>query len=297
MTIEKTRVLILGGTGTLGRALTKEIIDNHPEAQITILSRDEHKQAAMKREFPQVRFVLGDIRDYASVARHVEGQEIVFHVAALKHVDILEENVAECIKTNVEGTINAADAAAMADVKHFIFSSTDKAVDPINAYGMAKGLAERYLYSLNADPTIKTKFSVYRWGNVIGSNGSAIPLFAKALKEQKEISITDPAMTRFWLPIEWAVRFMLLTFRQAHTDCAMICPNMKAASVFEVVKATAHVVGRTGDVAFKVIGLRPGEKIHEEMISRHDGGMSSELADRYTFEELCELIRPAAVNA
>lgn len=293
---ELSRFLIIGGTGTLGRGLVRGIYEQNAKAEITILSRDEHKQAAMRREFPKAKFVIGDIRDTESIFRHFLNKDVVFHVAALKHVDVIEENVLEGIKTNIIGTVNAADAAEAAEVKHFVFSSTDKAIDPINAYGMTKGLAERHLFALNRQGS-PTKFSVYRWGNVLGSNGSVIPFFAKTLKEDGVAYITDAQMTRFWLPIEWAVRYMLRTFPVANRERAMICPNMKAADVVQIVQAVASVLD-IQKYEFKFIGMRPGEKKHESMESFHDGtNMVSDIYDRYTHQELvdmiCPIVRPA----
>ena len=295
--LRKARVLILGGTGTLGRALTRTLVTEFPSISITILSRDEHKQASMKREFPQCRYVLGDIRDYDQIARHFYNKDVVFHVAALKHVDILENNVNECIKTNVLGTQNAADAAINANVKYFVFSSTDKAVDPINTYGYCKALSEKILFSHNKSSYNPTRFSVYRWGNVVGSQGSVIPIFAKSIKETKTANITDFEMTRFWLPIDWAVRFMLRTFYEAKLDQAMICPNMKSASVLNVIMAIGKILG-VDQVHVATVGLRPGEKIHEVMTSQHSPEfMSSDTADVYTESELIELLQPIVQQA
>ncbi len=296
MDMRKANVLILGGTGTLGRAITRTLIQEYPGIHISILSRDEHKQAQMRREFPKVRYIIGDIRDLDQ--RHFAKQDIVFHVAALKHVDGCEANVEECIKTNVLGTMNAADAAIAAGVRHFIFSSTDKAVDPINTYGYSKALSEKVLFSYNK-LNLGTKFSIYRWGNVLGSQGSVVPIFAETLRKERAAYITHQSMTRYWLPIDWAVRFMLRTFPDAKTDRAMICPNMKAASVLNVVKAVASIVG-VPQYRVAPTGVRPGEKLHEVMESRHSASItvpSSDEAEEYTEEELIELLRPILQGA
>lgn len=295
--IKKSRILILGGTGTLGKALARTLSDEYPGVSITVLSRDEHKQAQMKRELPNIKYVLGDIRDYGSIYRHFYQKDIVFHVAALKHVDVLEENVDECIKTNVTGTQNAAAAAVQANVKYFIFSSTDKAVDPINIYGYSKAISEKILFFHNKAGIGLTKFSVYRWGNVIGSQGSVIPIFAKAIKLTGIATVTDPSMTRFWLPIEWAVRYMLRTFADAHLDRAMICPNMKTANVTEIVTAIGKILGKDG-VSLAIKGIRAGEKIHEAMVTQHSlERASSDNCERYTEHELIEILRPVVIGA
>ncbi len=296
MDMRKSNVLILGGTGTLGRALVRTLSHEYPGINISVLSRDEHKQAHMRREFPKVRFIIGDIRDLDQ--RHFVKQDIVFHVAALKHVDGCEANVGECIKTNVLGTMNAADAAIAAGVRHFIFSSTDKAVDPINTYGYSKALSEKVLISYNK-LNLGTKFSIYRWGNVLGSQGSVIPIFAETLRKERAAYITHQSMTRYWLPIDWAVRFMLRTFPDARTDRAMICPNMKSASVLNIVKAVASIVG-VPQYRVAPTGVRPGEKIHEVMESQHAPTVtvpSSDAADEYTEEELIEMLKPILQGA
>ena len=289
--MNEAKILILGGTGTLGQALTKSLLTEFPKAKIAIFSRDEHKQAAMKKLYPQAEYILGDIRNGAVTFRAMASRDIVFHVAALKHVDILEENPLESIETNVDATANVADLATMALVKHFIFSSTDKAVDPINVYGYSKALAEKVLYDLNRKQSF-TKFSVYRWGNVIGSQGSVVPFFVRTLKQEGIAYVTDLSMTRFWLPIDWAVNYMLRSFPDAYRDRAMICPNMKAATIVDVVKATAKILG-IDQYKFQVTGIRAGEKIHEVMSSQHSRErMSSDNYEEYSEEALIDLLRP-----
>jgi FlaA1/EpsC-like NDP-sugar epimerase len=208
------RITILGGTGTLGQALVAQLLDTSPNCDITIVSRDEHKQAAMKKRYPQCRFVVGDIRDAGSVRQTFTGRDVVFHVAALKHVDILEACPMESIKTNVLATEQMARLAISQKVPRFVFSSTDKAVDPINTYGYSKALSEKLLWNFNREQS-GTQFSVYRWGNVLGSQGSAIPFFIDTLIKESKVYLTDLEMTRYWIPIEWAVRYMLRTFPDA----------------------------------------------------------------------------------
>ncbi len=293
--LARARVLILGGTGTLGQALTERLFREYPEINITVLSRSEHKQAEMKRRYPRARYVLGDIRDFESISPHFLGIDVVFHVAALKHVDILEDNTFECINTNVLGTRNAADAAMTYRVKYFVFSSTDKAVDPINTYGYSKALSEKLLYQYNRH-NYSTKFSVYRWGNVLGSQGSAIPLFAESILINGTANVTSLEMTRFWLPISWAVDYMLRTFAEAKRDAAMIPPVMKTASTVEVIQAVAKILNKP--VELKVTGIRPGEKIHEVMTSQHSSQeLSSETHTRFSERELIDLLSPIVRGA
>jgi UDP-N-acetylglucosamine 4,6-dehydratase len=290
------RVTILGGTGSLGKAITRSLQNAEPSSEITIVSRDEHKHAAMKREFPRCKFAIGDIRDISSIYPHIRGRDTVFHVAALKHVDLMEDAPLECIKTNVWGTENVANAAINCGVKHVIFSSTDKAVDPINTYGYSKALSEKLLYKFNREQT-GTKFSVYRWGNVLGSNGSAVPYFAETLLKQSRAYITHPEMTRFWLPLEWAVHYMLRTYQDAYIDRAMIPPNMKAAYVKDVIEVVAEVLG-VQIYTLTETGIRPGEKLHEVMTSMHgEFNFSSDTAEKYSRQELRDLLSPIILQA
>lgn len=287
-------ILILGGTGSLGRALINKLTvlprDVLAVHNIRVLSRDEHKQAALKKDFPGVDCVLGDIRDYSSIRPHFSDIQMVFHVAALKHVDILEANVMESIKTNVLGTANAAQAAIEACVTHFIFSSTDKAIDPVNAYGHSKALAEKHLFSLN--PKNRTKFSVYRWGNVLGSQGSVIPYFIKTLRANKQVYVTDREMTRFWLPLTEAVEYMIYTFRQAQPQQAMVIPQLRSAPVMKIVELLARIMG-INQYHVNITGLRPGEKLHESITSLHSNHhIASNTCSHIPDDELIALLTP-----
>ncbi len=245
----------------------------------------------MKKKYPECRYVIGDIRDAQSLEGRFKGNDVVFHVAALKHVDILEDYPMESIKTNILATDAMARLALKEGIKHFAFSSTDKAVDPINSYGYSKALSEKILHTFNREQK-QTLFSVYRWGNVLGSQGSAIHFFIKTLKEQRAVFITDSEMTRFWIPIEWAVRYLLRTYTEAHRDRAMVPPVMKAASVSRICDAIAALLDLDA-YTLNDVGIRPGEKIHEVMFSQHSTlHASSETAEQYTFDELKEMLEP-----
>ena len=288
-------VVVIGGTGTLGRAIVNTLNKNNKDTTILILSRDEQKQAVMRREYgPNVSFALGDVTREDSLDPYLRGASVVFHVAALKHVDIVEENVHQAMLTNYFGVVNAYRACDRAGVKHLVFSSTDKAVDPINAYGFSKAAAEKFLFSANAQSrSHKLRASVYRWGNVIGSTGSVIPYFVKTLIEEKTAYITDLGMTRYWIPIEWAVNYMLFTYKNAKEDTAMIPTNMKCAPVVDVIGAIADILDISGHKV-TVTGIRAGEKLHETMISEHaeycpDDSRSDE---KYTRDELISLLTP-----
>jgi UDP-N-acetylglucosamine 4,6-dehydratase/5-epimerase len=285
------RYFIAGGTGSLGRGLTKALLE-FPHAEITIFSRDELKQKEMAAEFDSVRlrFIVGDIRDRAALERALPGHEVVFNVAALKHVDVAEANPEESLKTNVLGAINVADAAISSAVPFVVFSSTDKAVSPINAYGMCKGLSERILFARNRSQDV-TRFSVFRWGNVTTSRGAFLHLLRERVRNREPVPLTDVEMTRFWIRIEDAVKFMLDHYADAPKDRALV-PPMKAAPVTTLALAVAEVEGVTEPVRFKDVGIRRGEKLHEVVEDwGGPGTISSQLAPQYSVSELAELIR------
>lgn len=278
--------LIVGGTGTLGHAL----VDRLGPKNCVVFSRDELKQAEMKKRYPGLKTILGDIRNYHSIedaVRRIEPSKI-FHVAALKHVDVLEEFATEAIETNIQGTINSANAALNNGVAKYYFTSTDKAVLPINVYGMSKALAEKFLLSKNHEDHHLTSFYVMRWGNILGSRGSVVSQFAKSLKKQRSVSLTDPRMTRFWMKIEDAVDFML---SDKLNPLDINLPEMKAASVMSLIEAIALVLG-VKRYEVKNCGIRPGEKIHECIYSDHDKCIRSDTAPQWTVPELKELVKP-----
>lgn len=282
--------LVIGGTGTLGRALISEI-SKDPDAEIRCLSRCELKQKELKAAFPKanLKCFIGDIKDKDSLWMPMHGVDRVFHVAALKHVDTAEDNPEETVKTNVLGTINVADIAELCGVRYCVFSSTDKAVDPINVYGMTKGISERILMRRNETQWI-TRYSVFRWGNVVGSRGSVIPAFAKTLREEGVAYVTHPEMTRFWIRIEDAVRFMLANYTHAPRGHVMI-PDIRAASLTRMIEAIARVVG-VEKYSIKEVGLRKGEKLHEVLISQHMGDITSASRAQIPTEELIEMVKP-----
>jgi FlaA1/EpsC-like NDP-sugar epimerase len=277
-------VVIVGGTGTLGKEIARQLLAEDDRTRITVLSRDELKQQDMRRDFPSVRYMIGDIRDQGSLLRAFRGASTVFHCAALKHVDLIENNALEAVKTNVLGTQNVISAALTQRVSRVVFSSTDKAVMPINVYGNTKAIGERLVLSANEDQWV-SKFRVYRWGNVVGSRGSVIHGFAKSLREEGKIRITDVEMSRFWISIEEAVSYLLHTHIQAPEE--VMIPPMKAASVIRFAAVVAGLLG-VRNYGVEVTGKRPGEKVHE-MIAP---GLSSDTAPQYTDDELVRLIEP-----
>lgn len=289
MSDERRNVLIIGGTGTLGQTIL-ELIYEKP-FNITILSRDELKQKQLKSRFPDIKCVLGDVRDIDSIMAHLWGIDTVFHFAALKHVEIAEENPEECFKVNLQGSLNVAKACIASGVPYCVFSSTDKAVLPINSYGLSKAMSEKFLFHQNKAQNI-TKFSVFRWGNIVGSRGSVLHYFISSLKEKKEVYITDARMTRFWLNIDDAAKFILDNYETAPTDVAMI-PPMKGSKVIKLAELCASYLG-LNNYNVKYSGVRPGEKLHEVVFSSHEKCLRSDNIEEYTDEELLSLIDRAA---
>lgn len=277
------KYLIIGGTGTLGHAVAP-LLSGY---DITIFSRGEYKQKLMKSKFPDFKYVIGDIRDPDSFPR--ENYYGVFHFAALKHIDICEENISECIKTNILGTENVRDFALDRYIPCCVFSSTDKAVLPINAYGFAKAMGEKIFFEANAKKSV-TQFSVFRWGNVIGSRGSVVTAFKNSLLKEGKIYLTHPDMTRFWITYDRAAKFILENYQGGLLDEAMI-PEMKAAKVSDVAEAIAQVLG-VSDYDTEIIGIRPGEKIHECLRSEHDSCFRSDTCEQYSMDELKALVEP-----
>lgn len=276
-------ILIIGGTGTLGKAALSELGTNH---RITVLSREELKQKQLKAVYPHVKFVLGDVREGSSLSKHFIGKDVVFHFAAMKHVDMAEENPEESIKINLLGSLNVANAAIAAGVPYCAFSSTDKAVLPVNNYGMCKALSEQYYLHLNTEQKI-TKFSVFRWGNVFGSRGSVIHSFLASLKADKKVYITDPKMTRFWIDIADAAKFIIENYKDAPIDRVMI-PQMKAARLLKIAELCARHLGTQFSIVYS--GIRPGEKIHETIFSSHDFCIRSDNYPEYDDEEILDMI-------
>lgn len=283
--------LIIGGTGTLGTELVRQLSDDRT-AKITIYSRGELKQQQLKRDFPHVRCVIGDVRDREALKQAIQGQEAVFHMAAIKHIDVAEQNPLEAVKTNFLGTVNVAEEAMAAGCNWVVFSNTDKAVLPITTYGYTKALAQNYVLSLNLSGS-KTRFSAFSWGNVLASRGSVIPSFVKSLKDNRSICLTDMRMSRFWITIEAAAAFMLQNFKTAPLDKAMI-PPIKGASVVRVAETVAKVMN-IKDYDVSIIGLRGTEKLYEVLESTHGGCFRSDQCEQYTDTELFDLLEPSVI--
>lgn len=279
--------VVIGGTGTLGSEVMRQLLEREPSAKITCFSRDEMKQYAARAEFPSVRFLLGDVRDRQSLKRALHGAHSVFHFAALKHIDSCEANPLEAIKTNLVGTLNVAEVAQSSNVPFVVFSNTDKAVLPITTYGYTKALAQNCLLQLNA--TSRTKFAVFNWGNIVASRGSVVQCFVRSLLDSGQVNITDPRMTRFWLRIEAAATLVLERYKSAPNDRAVI-PACKAAPVTAVAASCARLLG-VKKYKTNTTGLRGTEKLYEVLESTHGGCLRSDTCEQYTADELDSLLR------
>jgi UDP-N-acetylglucosamine 4,6-dehydratase (inverting) len=258
-------ILITGGTGSFGQEFTKKILTEYKPRKIIIYSRDEYKQYLMRRKFAgcekQLRFFLGDIRDKSRLLRALEGVDYVIHAAALKQVPALEYNPTEAVNTNVVGADNIVDAAIDIGVKKVIALSTDKAVNPINLYGATKLVAEKIFIAANAYGGGKIKFSSVRYGNVMGSRGSVIPLFMNMKKSGiKEFPITDERMTRFWITLNEAADLVIKSLKETEGGEIFI-PKIPSMKIVDLAKAIEP------ECTFRFTGIRPGEKLHESLVS------------------------------
>ncbi len=274
-------VLITGGTGSLGKALTKHIVENYPDIKrLVIFSRDEQKQFQMAQEypadkFPQIRFFIGDVRDRERLVRAFKGVDYVIHAAAMKHVPIAEYNPDECVKTNINGAQNVIDACFQTDVKRVVALSTDKACAPINLYGATKLTSDKlFVAANNIRGNNPIRFSVVRYGNVMGSNGSVIPFFITK-KKTGVLPITDPNMTRFNISLQGGVDMVMHALFHAWGGEIFI-PKIPSYKIMDVATAIAPACEH------KVIGIRPGEKVHEEMITPSDSFYTYDLGKYYT---------------
>lgn len=258
-------ILITGGTGSFGQEFAKKILTKYKLRKVIIYSRDEYKQYMMRKKFEayeeQLRFFLGDIRDKSRLLRAFEGVDYVVHAAALKQVPALEYNPTEAVNTNVMGADNIVDSAIDAGIKKVIALSTDKAVSPINLYGATKLVAEKIFIAANSYGGGKVKFSAVRYGNVIGSRGSVIPLFMRLKKDGiREFPITDERMTRFWISLEQSVDLVIKALQEGEGGEIFI-PKIPSMKIVDLAKAIEP------NCTFKCTGIRPGEKLHESLVS------------------------------
>lgn len=264
---EGKKILITGGTGSLGQALTKRLL-THKVDTVRIYSRNENKQIMMESEFrdDRLRFLIGDIRDLTRLQRAMEDVDIVFHAAALKHVPVVEYNPFEAIKTNVIGSQNVIDACLHEDVEIAVGVGTDKAVSPLNTYGATKLLMEKLFVTASnylSYERHKTKFIALRYGNVLGSSGSVVPKLINQIQDKEKITITDPCMTRFSITMDEALDFILNATVNSRGSEIFI-PKLRAYSITDLKQALVELIGDTGE---RKIPIRPGEKIHEILIN------------------------------
>lgn len=275
-------IVVTGGTGSFGKAFIKHALAELEPRRIAVLSRDELKQYEFRNELnddPRVRWFIGDVRDRDRLLRAFHGVDVVVHAAAMKQVDTAEYNPFECIATNVLGAENVINACIDSGVQRVVALSTDKASSPINLYGASKLCSDKLFvagnhYAGSAD----TRFSVVRYGNVVGSRGSVVPLFRR-LAASGRLPITDTRMTRFWITLPQAVRFVVDSFDRMHGG-EIFVPRIPSTTITDLAAAIAP------DAAIEVVGIRPGEKLHEEMISENDAHRTFRFSDHYVIAPL-----------
>jgi len=289
-------ILVTGGTGSFGKAFIKAVLERYQPRRVVVYSRDELKQYEMAREFTSstMRFFIGDVRDRDRLRKSFEDVDYIVHAAALKHVPIAEYNPMECIRTNINGAENVIDAALQCGVAKVVALSTDKAANPINLYGATKLASDKlFVAANNTVGRHPTRFSVVRYGNVVGSRGSVVPLFQRLLAEgAKELPVTDPRMTRFWISLAQGVDFVLKAFERMYGG-EIFVPKIPSSRIVDLAEALAPGVKK------KIVGIRPGEKLHEIMCPRDDSHLTLEFADHYVIQPTISFVTHPdyAINA
>lgn len=284
----KKKILVIGGTGTIGKQLVQHLLKHEPNV-IRIFSRDEHKQYEMNHELcsfsDQLRYLIGDVRDQRRLSRAMEGIDYVFHLAAMKHVSSCEYNPFEAVQTNVIGTQNVIQAALENNVTKVLFTSTDKAISPTNTYGATKLTAERLISAAEYQKGSKTTvFSSVRFGNVMGSRGSVIPLFKNQIIEKREITITDSDMLRYMMTPSQAIDLILQSNEKARGGEVFVLkmPVIRIGDLAEILieeVTKSHKIDE--QVSIRVIGLRPGEKRYEELMTNDELLVAEETENMY----------------
>ena len=282
--IDGKGILITGGTGSFGRKMAETLLARYAPRRLVVFSRDEFKQVEMERDLPgrdhkALRYFIGDVRDRDRLRMAMRDIDIVIHAAALKHVPTAEYNPIECIHTNVMGAENVIQAAIDAGVEKVVALSTDKAASPVNLYGASKLAADKLFIAGNAlAGSGGTRFSVVRYGNVVGSRGSVVPLFRRLVEEgATELPITDPRMTRFWITLEQGVDFVLSCL-PAMTGGEIFVPKIPSMRLVDLARCLAP------DLPHRTVGIRPGEKLHEVLITEDDSRTTVAFGDRYVIE-------------
>lgn len=271
-------ILVTGGTGSFGQKFAEIVLREHNVKALRILSRDELKQLQMAQRFSvdRIRFFIGDVRDRDRLYRAMNGADVVVHAAALKQVPAAEYNPLEAVKTNIDGAANVIDAAIDAGVPTVMFIGTDKAVHPVNLYGATKLVAEKLFIQANSYAGGKTRFSCVRYGNVVGSRGSVIQLFLQQ-RNNGSVTITDEKMTRFWITLEQGVRFVVSCIERM-VGGEVFIPKIPSMRLIDIVDAIAPGAKK------EFIGIRPGEKVHEELITREEAPRTKEFDTYYVIE-------------
>lgn len=274
-------ILVTGGTGSFGKQFIKSVLQQYQPRRLIVFSRDELKQFEMQQEFnaPYMRYFLGDVRDCDRLHQAMRGVDYVVHAAALKQVPAAEYNPMECVKTNIRGAENVIKAALENGVQKVIALSTDKAANPINLYGATKLVSDKlFVAANNIAGGHSTKFSVVRYGNVMGSRGSVIPFFKKLVVQgTKEMPVTDERMTRFWITLSQGVNLVLKSFSRMHGG-EIFVPKIPSSKIVDLARAIAP------DIPVKIIGIRPGEKLHEVMCPADDSHLTLEFDDHYVIK-------------
>ena len=291
MDISGSTVLITGGTGSFGHRVARTLLEHHP-AEVRIFSRDEKKQWEMQRAYPELRFFVGDVRDRRRLREAMRGVDFVFHAAALKQVPSCEVAPTEAVQTNILGSLNVCEAATEANVRSVVALSTDKAVKPVNAMGMSKALMEKIVCAQNLYPSATT-FSCVRYGNVMGSRGSVIPLFLEQVRRGDPITVTVPTMTQFLLTLDESVDlvFRAMTIAQGGE---VFVRRASACTVMDLAHAIRVRYSPQGDAhPIVVTGIRPGEKIHEVLVNEYEMQRATEEACYFT---ISPEYRPSAAS-
>jgi UDP-N-acetylglucosamine 4,6-dehydratase/5-epimerase len=289
-------ILITGGTGSFGKVFTKTILDRYQPKRLIIFSRDELKQFEMQQEFKSdvMRYFIGDVRDEARLIQAMRGVDYVIHAAALKQVPAAEYNPMECIKTNIHGAANVINAAIENEVEKVIALSTDKAANPINLYGATKLASDKlFVAANNIAGGHKTRFSVVRYGNVVGSRGSVVPFFQKLLNQgATELPITDPNMTRFWISLPQGIDLVLKGFQRMKGGELFVL-KIPSIRIMDLVETMAR------NLSIKIVGIRPGEKLHEVMCPADDSHLTIEFEDHFVIKPSITFLTPVdySINA
>lgn len=275
--LDDKTILLTGGTGSFGKQFTEILLRDHDPHAIRIFSRGEHKQAEMRDQFDdlgKLRFLIGDVRDKERLSRAMNGVDVVVHAAALKRVPTCEYNPIEAVRTNADGAANVIDAAIDNEVEDVMAMSTDKAVHPVNLYGATKLVAEKLFIQGNAYAGSRdTTFSVVRYGNVFGSKGSVVPLFMEQ-REEGRVTITHEEMTRFWITLEEGVDFVIQSIQDMHGGEVFV-PKIPSLRIMDLADTIAPEAEK------EIVGVRPGEKIHETLLTREEARHAREFPERF----------------